>query len=35
MDMRNEKLLKELTQLWGVAGYEKEVRNYIEKEAAK
>ncbi len=32
--MRNEKLLRELTQLWGVAGYEKEVRNYIEKEAA-
>ena len=24
-------LLKELTQLWGVAGYEKEVRKYIEK----
>ncbi len=32
--MRNETLLKELTQLWGVAGYEKEVRKYIEKEAA-
>jgi len=32
--MRDENLLRELTQLWGVAGYEKEVRNYIEKEAA-
>lgn len=32
--MRDEKLLRELTQLWGVAGYEKEVRAYIEKEAA-
>lgn len=32
--MRNENLLRELTQLWGVSGYEKEVRNYIEKEAA-
>ena len=32
--MRDEKLLKELTQLWGVSGYEKEVRKYIEKEAA-
>ena len=32
--MRDEKLLKELTQLWGVSGYEKEVRRYIEKEAA-
>lgn len=29
--MRNETLLKDLTQMWGVAGYEKEVRNYIEK----
>lgn len=29
--MREEKLLEELTQLWGVAGYEKEVRKYIEK----
>ena len=27
-------MLKELTQLWGVSGYEKEVRRYIEKEAA-
>ncbi|MCI8318020.1 MAG: M42 family metallopeptidase [Lachnospiraceae bacterium] len=32
--MRDEKLLRELTQLWGVAGYEKEVRNYIEEKAA-
>lgn len=32
--MRDENLLKELTQLWGVAGYEKEVRKYIEREAA-
>lgn len=32
--MRDENLLKELTQLWGVAGFEKEVRKYIEKEAA-
>lgn len=32
--MRNEKLLKDLTQLWSVAGYEKEVRQFIEKEAA-
>ena len=32
--MRNENLLKELTQLWGVAGYEKEVRKYIEEKAA-
>ncbi|MDO4633631.1 MAG: M20/M25/M40 family metallo-hydrolase [Eubacteriales bacterium] len=30
--MRNEKLLEELTQLWGVAGYESLVRAYIEKE---
>ena len=29
--MRDMNLLKELTQLWGVAGYEKEVRKYIEK----
>ena len=29
--MRDENLLKELTQLWGVAGYEKEVRKYIEE----
>ena len=29
--MRDEKLLEELTQLWGVAGYEKEVRAYIEE----
>ena len=28
--MRNEQLLKELTQLWGVAGYESEVRACIE-----
>ena len=32
--MRDENLLKELTQLWGVAGYEKEVRKYIEEKAA-
>lgn len=32
--MRDETLLKELTQLWGVAGFEKEVRNYIEEKAA-
>lgn len=32
--MREEQLLKELTQLWGVAGYEKNVRQFIEKEAA-
>lgn len=32
--MRDENLLRELTQLWGVAGYEKEVRAYIEKKAA-
>jgi endoglucanase len=29
--MRDENLLKELTQLWGVAGFEKEVRSYIEQ----
>ena len=29
--MRDEKLLEELTQLWGVSGYEREVRAYIEK----
>lgn len=32
--MRDENLLKELTQLWGVSGYEKEVRYYIEEKAA-
>lgn len=32
--MREENLLKELTQLWGVAGFEKEVRKYIEEKAA-
>lgn len=32
--MRDENLLRELTQLWGVAGFEKEVRVYIEKLAA-
>ena len=32
--MRDENLLKELTQLWGVAGYEKEVRRYIQEKAA-
>lgn len=32
--MRDENLLKELTQLWGVSGYEKEVRHYIEEKAA-
>ena len=30
--MRDETLLKELTQLWGVAGFERSVREYIEKE---
>lgn len=29
--MRDMNLLKELTQLWGVSGYEKEVRLYIEE----
>ena len=29
--MRDLNLLRELTQLWGVAGYEKPVRQYIEK----
>ena len=29
--MRDLNLLRELTQLWGVAGYEKPVRKYIEK----
>ena len=29
--MRDEKLLEELTQIWGVAGYEKAVRLYIEE----
>ena len=32
--MRDENLLKQLTQLWGVSGYEKEVAAFIEKEAA-
>ena len=32
--MRDEKLLENLTQLWGVAGYETEVRKFIEKEVA-
>ena len=32
--MRDEKLLEKLTQLWGVAGYEKEVRKVIEEEVA-
>ena len=32
--MRNEELLKRLTQAQGIAGYEKEVRELIEKEAA-
>ena len=32
--MRDENLLKQLTQLWGVSGYEKEVARFIEKEAA-
>ena len=32
--MREEKLLEKLTQLWGVAGYEKEVRKAIEEEVA-
>lgn len=32
--MRDEKLLEKLTQLWGVAGYEKEVRLAIEEEVA-
>ena len=32
--MRDKKLLETLTQLWGVAGYETEVRKFIEKEAA-
>lgn len=31
--MREENVLKDLTQLWGVAGFEKEVRHYIEKQA--
>ena len=30
--MREEKLLEKLTQLWGVAGYEKEVREAIKEE---
>ena len=29
--MRDEQLLKDLTQIWGVAGYETAVREYIEK----
>jgi len=32
--MRNEELLKRLTQAQGIAGYEKEVRELMEKEAA-
>ena len=32
--MRDENLLKQLTQLWGVSGYEKEVASFIKKEAA-
>lgn len=32
--MRDENLLKQLTQLWGVSGFEKEVSRFIEKEAA-
>lgn len=32
--MRDENLLKQLTQLWGVSGFEKEVSQFIEKEAA-
>jgi endoglucanase len=32
--LREEQLLKDLTQLWGVAGFEKGVRQFIEKEAA-
>lgn len=33
-DLRDEELLKELTQIWGVSGYEKEVRNFIENTVA-
>lgn len=32
--MRDENLLKQLTQLWGVSGFEKEVSRFIKKEAA-
>lgn len=32
--MRDENLLKQLTQLWGVSGFEKEVLRFIEKEAS-
>lgn len=32
--MRDEKLLEELTQLWGVAGYESAVREFIREKAA-
>lgn len=32
--MRDENLLKQLTQLWGVSGFEQEVAHFIEKEAA-
>lgn len=32
--MRDEKLLKQLTQLFGVSGFESEVADFIEKEAA-
>lgn len=31
--MRDEALLRELTQLWGVSGYEKGVREFISREA--
>ena len=30
--MRDEKLLEALTQIWGVSGYERDVRKFIEKE---
>ena len=32
--MRDEKLLETLTQMWGVAGFEKEVREFIARETA-
>ncbi len=32
--MRDENLLKQLTQFWGVSGFEQEVAHFIEKEAA-
>ena len=31
--MRDEKLLEKLTQIWGVSGYEKAVREAIKAEA--